>query len=96
MDVFAWLEKHNPNEKGIRLGERYRRSILIDWLCKKAGTKRQYLNNSKYRGSIGRELLNRLIEASKDFKDPITKGTGKRHGCNLYILKDDETLRDKE
>lgn len=85
MDVFVWMDMHNPNEKGITMSERARRSAIVKELCEKAKTRRAYLNNSKYRGSMGPYLLNRLIDASKDFAIPITKGTGKRHGCSFFI-----------
>lgn len=68
MHVFDWLRETNPGKKGITREEKAKLVELRTRVCQAAYTKIAHLNNAKCRGSIGKDLIERMHYATKKEK----------------------------
>jgi hypothetical protein len=66
LKVFEWLEATHPGRKGLSRPQKAVLVTLRNKVCRRAGTSINILVNAKCRGSIGRNLVERLEKATKD------------------------------
>lgn len=71
MNVFEWLEATTPNDPRITGAERRRRRELRKRVLQHAKTTINTLRVAKCRGAIGQELIDRLIDATKNEQEKI-------------------------
>ncbi len=71
MNFPEWHDATNPQAKGVDLKERLRRHELRKRVVDKADTTMAALRVAKCRGTIGDDLLGRLIEATAEEDEKI-------------------------
>jgi hypothetical protein len=73
MKLFKWLDSTNPIKKGICREKQRELSALRRRVCAKASTNIASLRNMKCQGRYGKNILGRMISATRDEDIKITE-----------------------